>query len=219
VHFIWLHSAPPTVQHASTSTSPSPPFFSRDHLRALCFNRVNCQENGLLTDPLALRPQLLRNPRPNLRPNNTLPTAYTLLLSLFLSPTNHPLSRLQTEQNTLKMSQVTLHPSPVKDGRRILSEKSANACLSPASQRYASPVKRVFVDSTSPQKLLPSPTFTAQKRSIGQLDGEDSDSRGSLRVPRVDSQMVAPLQRGELDMAPSTEDRDVRVSCPLRLFD
>ncbi|KAL2813506.1 hypothetical protein BDW59DRAFT_154796 [Aspergillus cavernicola] len=90
------------------------------------------------------------------------------------------------------MNQPTLHPSPLKEGRRILSEKSANACLSPAR----SPVKCAPMDSQSPKKLLPSPSFVAQKRSITQVDGEDSKTHGTLRVQRVDSRLgaaTAPL--------------------------
>ncbi|KAL5002377.1 hypothetical protein BDV10DRAFT_157789 [Aspergillus recurvatus] len=76
------------------------------------------------------------------------------------------------------MYQTALHQSPIKEGRRILSEKNANACLSPA----CSPAKQILLNApSSPKKLLPSPLFTpsfvAQKRSIAQLDAEDTGSR------------------------------------------
>ncbi|RAL01641.1 uncharacterized protein BO80DRAFT_424471 [Aspergillus ibericus CBS 121593] len=71
------------------------------------------------------------------------------------------------------------HPSPVKDGRRILGEKPANACLSPAHHRHASvsPLKRPFLETpSSPKKLLRSPLFAGQKRSIDQVDSEAPSS-------------------------------------------
>ncbi|KAL4820895.1 hypothetical protein BDW67DRAFT_151491 [Aspergillus spinulosporus] len=77
------------------------------------------------------------------------------------------------------MYQSSLHQSPVKEGRRILSEKNANACLSPAR----SPAKQTLLNapSPSPKKLLPSPlfapSFVAQKRSIAQVDAEDAGSQ------------------------------------------
>ncbi|KAL2835549.1 hypothetical protein BJY01DRAFT_252567 [Aspergillus pseudoustus] len=92
------------------------------------------------------------------------------------------------------MSQTSIHTSPLKDSRRILGEKSANACLSPAR----SPIKHATNESSSPKKLLPSPTFIAQKRPIGQVDGEDH-ARGLLRVQRVEARVpaaVAPDQHG-----------------------
>ncbi|KAL4754022.1 hypothetical protein BDW72DRAFT_190447 [Aspergillus terricola var. indicus] len=77
------------------------------------------------------------------------------------------------------MYQSSLHQSPVKEGRRILSEKNANACLSPAR----SPAKQTLLNapSPSPKKLLPSPlfapSFVAQKRSNAQVDAEDAGSQ------------------------------------------
>ncbi|KAL2803074.1 hypothetical protein BJX63DRAFT_87100 [Aspergillus granulosus] len=100
------------------------------------------------------------------------------------------------------MSQPSIHASPLKDSRRILGEKSANACLSPAR----SPIKRATVDPSSPKKLLPSPSFIAQKRPIGQVDGEDP-TRGLLRAERVEAWVpaaAAPCQHGE-----STTERDI----------
>ncbi|KAL3493834.1 hypothetical protein BJX62DRAFT_67687 [Aspergillus germanicus] len=94
------------------------------------------------------------------------------------------------------MSQTSIHTSPLKDNRRILGEKNANACLSPAR----SPVKRALADSSSPKKLLPSPSFIAQKRPIGQVDQESENSaRGLLRFQRVETRVpaaVAPVQHG-----------------------
>ncbi|KAL2868239.1 uncharacterized protein BJX67DRAFT_50822 [Aspergillus lucknowensis] len=82
------------------------------------------------------------------------------------------------------MSQISLQPSPLKDGRRVLGEKSANACLSPTR----SPVKGPFVSCPTPKKLLPSPSFVAQKRPIGQVDGEDA-AGGIRRVQRVEARV------------------------------
>ncbi|OGM41400.1 hypothetical protein ABOM_010035 [Aspergillus bombycis] len=71
------------------------------------------------------------------------------------------------------MYPTTLHPSPVKDGRRVLGEKTANACLSPAHHRPdASPSKRPLLEPPSPKKLLPSPLFAGQKRTIDQVDDQ-----------------------------------------------
>ena len=75
------------------------------------------------------------------------------------------------------MYPVQFH-SPVKDGRRILGEKPANACLSPARNRNvdaaSSPVKRPlsgYSSSASPnKKLLPSPSFAGRKRTIDQVE-------------------------------------------------
>ncbi|KAL2860430.1 hypothetical protein BJX68DRAFT_225214 [Aspergillus pseudodeflectus] len=95
------------------------------------------------------------------------------------------------------MSQTSIHTSPLKDSRRILGEKNVNACLSPAAR---SPVKRAPVDSSSPKKLLPSPSFIAQKRPIGQVDEKlGNDARGLLRFQRVETRVpaaVAPAQHG-----------------------
>ncbi|KAL3470826.1 hypothetical protein BJX99DRAFT_263849 [Aspergillus californicus] len=84
------------------------------------------------------------------------------------------------------MNQTARYYSPQKESRRILSEKSANACLSPAR----SPVKRALIDS-SPKKLLPSPSFIAQKRSITQVDSDDFGARDKLRVQRVEARVSA----------------------------
>ncbi|PWY84575.1 hypothetical protein BO94DRAFT_625107 [Aspergillus sclerotioniger CBS 115572] len=80
------------------------------------------------------------------------------------------------------------HPSPVKDGRRILGEKPANACLSPAHHRHASvsPLKRPFLEApSSPKKLLRSPLFAGQKRSIDQVDTNEppSSTQPSAQAP------------------------------------
>ncbi|RAK76250.1 uncharacterized protein BO72DRAFT_431257 [Aspergillus fijiensis CBS 313.89] len=88
-------------------------------------------------------------------------------------------------------STVSAHTSPVKDGRRILGEKTVNACLSPARHRHAaslSPVKRPFLETpslTSPsKKLLPSPLFAGQKRSIDQVEGHrEHESSARERAP------------------------------------
>ncbi|KAL4786171.1 hypothetical protein BJX76DRAFT_134425 [Aspergillus varians] len=82
------------------------------------------------------------------------------------------------------MPQPSLHQSPLKEGRRILGEKTANACLSPAR----SPAKQTLFNSTSPKKLLPSPSFIAQKRSIGQADAENAAPRLSVQGQRVETQ-------------------------------
>lgn len=78
------------------------------------------------------------------------------------------------------MNPSPLKSTPVKDGRRILGEKSANACLSPAGNRAAisTPVKRKgpFETAPSPKKLLPSPEFTSRKRSIAQVDEVQADN-------------------------------------------
>ncbi|GKZ34742.1 hypothetical protein AbraIFM66950_005098, partial [Aspergillus brasiliensis] len=85
------------------------------------------------------------------------------------------------------------HPSPVKDGRRVLGEKHANACLSPAHHRHASvsPLKQrpLFETSSSPKKLLPSPLFAGQKRSIDQVD--------STSEPQISHVSAQPQSRPE----------------------
>lgn len=86
------------------------------------------------------------------------------------------------------------HPSPVKDGRRVLGEKHANACLSPAHHRHASvsPLKQqrsLLETSSSPKKLLPSPLFAGQKRSIDQVD--------STSEPQISRASAQPQSRPE----------------------
>lgn len=79
------------------------------------------------------------------------------------------------------MNSTTLQSSPVKEGRRILGEKTVNACLTP--HRHASPVKHSFLDVSSPKKqLLPSPSFAGQKRSIDQVDQGESENKDPRRV-------------------------------------
>ncbi|KAI9044370.1 uncharacterized protein KD926_000971 [Aspergillus affinis] len=99
------------------------------------------------------------------------------------------------------MNSTTLHSSPVKDGRRILGEKTVNACLSP--HRHVSPIKHSFLDISSPKKqLLPSPSFAGQKRSIDQVDHGVSANKDSLRV-RDEAVTVQAIGR-----APATEPRE-----------
>lgn len=85
------------------------------------------------------------------------------------------------------------HPSPVKDGRRVLGEKHANACLSPAHHRHVSvsPLKQrpLLETSSSPKKLLPSPLFAGQKRSIDQVD--------STSEPQISHASAQPQSRPE----------------------
>jgi hypothetical protein len=108
------------------------------------------------------------------------------------------------------MSQTSIHTSSLKDNRRILGEKNANACLSPAR----SPIKRALAGSSSPKKLLPSPSFIAQKRPTGQVDQESENSaRGLLRFQRVETRVpaaVAPVQHGVFEQMAA--DGEVRVS-------
>ncbi|KAE8382582.1 hypothetical protein BDV26DRAFT_253246 [Aspergillus bertholletiae] len=92
------------------------------------------------------------------------------------------------------MYPATLHPSPVKDGRRVLGEKTTNACLSPVRQRPdVSPSKRSVLEASSPKKLLPSPLFAGQKRTIDQVD-DDQTNNGNVQaqhnVSEVETQSV-----------------------------
>ncbi|RAL15490.1 uncharacterized protein BO97DRAFT_440887 [Aspergillus homomorphus CBS 101889] len=84
-------------------------------------------------------------------------------------------------------STAAAHTSPVKDGRRILGEKTVNACLSPARHRHTSlsPVKRPLLETpSSPSKtLLPSPLFAGQKRTIDQVDHNEHESTTRERAP------------------------------------
>lgn len=105
-------------------------------------------------------------------------------------------------------------PSPAKDGRRILGEKSANACLSPSRSRGAdsTPVKRkgVFESGPSPKKLLPSPKFTSRKRSIAQVE-ESQTNNGTAPVERRVSPVRLQLQE-DTSSTQSTVADDARVS-------
>ncbi|KAE8353585.1 hypothetical protein BDV28DRAFT_104966 [Aspergillus coremiiformis] len=85
------------------------------------------------------------------------------------------------------MYSATLHPSPVKDARRVLGEKTTNACLSPVHHRHdVSPSKRSLLDASSPKKLLPSPLFIGQKRTIDQVD-DDQGNYGSVQAQHDES--------------------------------
>ncbi|RHZ48646.1 uncharacterized protein CDV56_106010 [Aspergillus thermomutatus] len=88
--------------------------------------------------------------------------------------------------------QSTLNLSPVKDGRRILGDKTPNACLSPARNQHLdavsdiSPVKRSLFENHSPKKLLPSPSFVGQKRTIDQVEDDSRINKGNVQVQRVE---------------------------------
>lgn len=103
------------------------------------------------------------------------------------------------------MSQTPLHPSPLKEGRRILGEKNANANLSPAR----TPTKQSLLNASSPKKLLPSPSFTAKKRTSSQVEAEDAQSRLLSHGQRAEARAAQDVPSGR-----SAVDRDSRVcSC------
>jgi hypothetical protein len=113
------------------------------------------------------------------------------------------------------MYPAALQPSPVKDGRRVLGEKTANACLSPAHQRHdVSPSKRSLLEVSSPKKLLPSPLFAGQKRTIDQVDNDDQGNKGSLQVQHRESRAEPLLVHDVHDEARthSTAQNDGQVS-------
>ncbi|KAF7164062.1 hypothetical protein CNMCM5623_008781 [Aspergillus felis] len=88
--------------------------------------------------------------------------------------------------------QSTSNLSPVKDGRRILGDKTPNACLSPARSKHLdaasdiSPVKRSLFENHSPKKLLPSPSFVGQKRTIDQVEADSRINKENVQVQRVE---------------------------------
>ncbi|KAL4953835.1 hypothetical protein BDW69DRAFT_164429 [Aspergillus filifer] len=101
------------------------------------------------------------------------------------------------------MSYQTLNLSPLKEGRRILGEKNTNACLSPAR----SPTKQALLSVDSPsstKKLLPSPSFKAQKRSIGQVESEDATARVLFEEKRVQNSAQHGAGAGSL-VAPNPD--------------
>lgn len=108
------------------------------------------------------------------------------------------------------MNPSPFHATPVKDGRRILGEKSANACLSPAGNRTVdlTPVKRtsLFESNSSPKKLLPSPEFMSRKRPIAQVDGIPSNYESSP------VQRVSAMPHGTTTSTQSTIADDSQVS-------
>lgn len=113
------------------------------------------------------------------RRNSTSPRRLTLQ---FLP---HLLFKLITMQSTLNIS-------PVKDGRRILGDRTPNACLSPARNKQLdaasdiSPVKRSLFENHSPKRLLPSPSFVGQKRTIDQVEDDSRINKGNVQVQRVE---------------------------------
>jgi hypothetical protein len=88
--------------------------------------------------------------------------------------------------------QSILNHSPVKDGRRILGDRTPNACLSPARNKHLdaaldiSPVKRSLFENHSPKRLLPSPSFVGQKRTIDQVEDDSRINKGNVQVQRVE---------------------------------
>lgn len=96
------------------------------------------------------------------------------------------------------------HTSPVKDGRRILGEKPANACLSPAAfnrsvdKAATSPLKRPFSENTlSPSPLkkkqfLPSPSFAGQKRGIDQVEPQEEQENIGGAAWRIREEETRP---------------------------
>ncbi|PYH93272.1 hypothetical protein BO71DRAFT_441848 [Aspergillus ellipticus CBS 707.79] len=123
-------------------------------------------------------------------------------------------------------STMSSHTSPVKDGRRVLGEKPANACLSPTRHRHASasPLKRPLLDMpSSPKKLLPSPLFAGQKRSIDQVDSSDPQDRAPTpstderahAAPGPDSQDDTQTHSTALQLDPQAQPRAMGSDVPL----
>ncbi|KAL5357865.1 hypothetical protein BJX96DRAFT_172921 [Aspergillus floccosus] len=115
------------------------------------------------------------------------------------------------------MNPTPSYLSPVKDGRRILGEKTPNACLSP--RHATSPSKRSRIDtfSSSPKKLLPSPLFAGQKRSIDQVHTDTSLSKPSdavSRDPRTDSQPVPAPDDARSQIPPQEEPQQQQQQQP-----
>ncbi|PYH41349.1 uncharacterized protein BP01DRAFT_426419 [Aspergillus saccharolyticus JOP 1030-1] len=133
-------------------------------------------------------------------------------------------------------STASAHTSPVKEGRRILGEKTANACLSP---RHASlsPTKRPLLEvpssttTTSPsKKLLPSPLFAGHKRTIDEVDGAIEHASTTSReralgpaplplanhaqdelTPEVSAPSVDILSQADATLSPEGEGLDLET--------
>lgn len=199
----WLQITPRTFHHASTSTSPSPPAFCLQlwhGIPPLHYTRVNSSVRFyfLFSSFHNFPCNCHKIPIPRFSQQYS---PYTLYLAS---------QTLVPPRTSLAMSQSLLNPSPLKEGRRILSEKSANACLSPAR----SPAKQMPFNSPPPKKLLPSPSFVAQKRSISQLDAENVESR----LP-VQGQCVEARQAQHEASARSIADLDNRVRSYLQTIE
>lgn len=111
------------------------------------------------------------------------------------------------------MYPTTLHPSPIKDGRRVLGEKTANACLSSTHHRPdVSPSKRPLLEAPSPQKLLSSPLFAGQKRTIDQVN-DDQANNGNVQAQHGESRAETQTVHDVHDEARthSTAHKDNRV--------
>ncbi|KAL5334041.1 hypothetical protein BJX70DRAFT_379408 [Aspergillus crustosus] len=168
-----LQITPRTFHHASTATSPSRHYFSYDLARDT--HHLNVYFTTRSSDHNPFLPSA-----DNYSPTSTA-IPYQILTHAFHVESS-------THKTTLAMPQISSQQSHPKEGRRILSEKSANAGFSPAR----SPVKQKLLKSASPKKLLPSPSFVAQKRSLGQVDGADLGSIGISRVhQRVEMRVEA----------------------------
>jgi hypothetical protein len=119
--------------------------------------------------------------------------------------------------------QSTSNLSPVKDGRRILGDKTPNACLSPARSKHLdvvsdiSPVKRSLFENHSPKKLLPSPSFVGQKRTIDQVEDDSRINKENVQVQRVEQLQgnhERNLQDKAITQATAPEYDQVRSSIP-----
>lgn len=91
---------------------------------------------------------------------------------------------------TRRMHSIKSQSTPVKDGRRVLGEKTVNACQSPASRnvdallKTGSPVKRSLFKGLSPRKLS-SPFCAGQKRTIDDVEGNEVTKPGSRGIMQL----------------------------------
>ncbi|KAJ5887830.1 hypothetical protein N7495_007871 [Penicillium taxi] len=105
-----------------------------------------------------------------------------------------------------------------KEGRRVLGDKDANACLTPAHRNKQSlsesPVKRTPFTPASSKVLLPSPIFAGQKRTRDQVDEVDVNPGHVQAGVKLESSQSPVNDNNCEHQNQETDAMDVRVSTP-----
>lgn len=125
------------------------------------------------------------------------------------------------------MDAVQVHASPVKDGRRVLGEKSVNASLTPSRKRFfdlqkpcsteASPKPLHEVhDSRTVTSSFSSQSHAGQKRTIDEVEGSTRESEPRKALMTAVSEVkdvVATYENTTRTDTPVSRVRDFLKSC------
>ena len=100
------------------------------------------------------------------------------------------------------MQAVEVQSTPVKDGRRVLGEKSANACQSPANQnvdnilKAGSATKRDLFKGSFLKRPSSPPFYAGQKRTIDKVEGNERNKS----ISEEDVQFPLPWNENQLQV-------------------